>query len=128
MNPEEYLELAKERSDEISEIYIEQKKMARILFESMKMSGVIQVSQGPTGMGKTLVILAVARCLTEIGKRVLISAPTYNHLYDNMIKEAKLIFGEEITKYTPIMYGKTNQRYENLVENCPRKMEYCKMC
>ena len=57
MNPEEYLELAKERSDEISEIYNEQNRMARILFESMKMNGVIQVSQGPTGMGKTLVIL-----------------------------------------------------------------------
>ena len=88
MNPEEYLEVAKDNSDEIYEIYEEQYRMARILFESMKMNGVIQVSQGPTGMGKTLVILAVAKALIEIGKRVLISAPTYNHLYDNMIKEA----------------------------------------
>jgi len=126
MNPEEYLELAKERSDEISEIYNEQNRMARILFESMKMNGVIQVSQGPTGMGKTLVILAVAKSLIEIGKRVLISAPTYNHLYDNMIKEAKLIFGEEITENTPIMFGRTNQRYENLIQECPRHLEYCK--
>jgi len=126
MNPEEYLELVKERSDEISEIYNEQNRMARILFESMKMNGVIQVSQGPTGMGKTLVILAVAKSLTEIGKRVLISAPTYNHLYDNMIKEAKLIFGEDIAKDTPIMFGRTNQRYKDLMQNCPRKLEYCK--
>lgn len=126
MNPEEYLEAAKENSDEISEIYSEQKRMARILFESMKMNGVIQVSQGPTGMGKTLVILAVAKALTDIGKRVLISAPTYNHLYDNMIKEAKLIFGEEITEDTPILYGKSNPRYVNLIENCPRKLEHCK--
>ena len=126
MNPEEYLAMAKERSDEISEIYNEQKRMARILFESMKMNGVVQVSQGPTGMGKTLVILAVAKSLTEIGKRVLISAPTYNHLYDNMIKEAKLIFGEDIAKDTPIMFGRTNQRYKDLMQNCPRKLEYCK--
>lgn len=126
MNPEEYLEAAKENSDEISEIYNEQKRMARILFESMKMNGVIQVSQGPTGMGKTLVILTVAKALTDIGKRVLISAPTYNHLYDNMIKEAKLIFGEEITEDTPILYGKSNPRYVNLIENCPRKLEHCK--
>ena len=126
MNPEEYLEIAKENSDEISEIYTEQKRMARILFESMKMNGVIQVSQGPTGMGKTLVILAVAKALTEIGKRVLISAPTYNHLYDNMIKEAKLIFGEEIGEDTPIMFGKSNIRYEDLLEKCPRGVEQCK--
>lgn len=126
MNPEEYLEVAKNNSDEISEIYGEQNRMARILFESMKMNGVIQVSQGPTGMGKTLVILAVAKALIEIGKRVLISAPTYNHLYDNMIKEAKLIFGEEITKDTPILYGKSNPRYVDLIENCPRKLEQCK--
>jgi len=126
VNSEEYLEVAKDNSEEISEIYSEQKRMARILFESMKMNGVIQVSQGPTGMGKTLVILAVAKTLTDIGKRVLISAPTYNHLYDNMIKEAKLIFGEEIAKNTPILYGKSNSRYVDLMENCPRKLEHCK--
>ncbi len=126
MNPEEYLEVAKKASSEISEIYNEQIRMARILFESMKMNGVIQVSQGPTGMGKTLVILAVAKSLIDIGKRVLISAPTYNHLYDNMIKEAKLIFGEEITANAPILYGKSNPRYADLIGNCPRKLEHCK--
>lgn len=126
MNPEEYLEKAQEMSNEINEIYSEQNTMARILFESMKMNGVVQVSQGPTGMGKTLVILAVAKALIDLGKRVLISVPTYNHLYDNMIKDAKLIFGEGINNDLAIMFGKTNQRYGDLIEKCPRKLEICK--
>ncbi len=126
LNPVEYLNIAKENSATINEIYDEQKKMARILFESMKLNGVVQVSQGPTGMGKTIVIMAVVKALNDIGKRVLVVAPTYNHLKDNVIKDGSLIFGLDFSENPPIMYGKSNKRYGTMIENCPRELEDCK--
>ena len=93
MNPLEYLQKAVNSSDTIDRIYDEQQKMANVLYQSMNQQGVIQVSQGPTGMGKTLVELAVACALKDDGKRVLIAVPTYNHVADNLRMEASLMYG-----------------------------------
>ncbi|MHA1434399.1 MAG: helicase C-terminal domain-containing protein [Candidatus Heimdallarchaeota archaeon] len=121
MNPKEYLKLAASKSPKIKEIYTEQYQMANILYESMKLDGVVQVSQGPTGMGKTLVLLAVARACVELQKRVLIAVPTYNHLIENLIQESKFIFESE----PPTLYGKSNSRYTDQIKSCPRKLEEC---
>ncbi|MFQ5976831.1 MAG: helicase C-terminal domain-containing protein [Candidatus Heimdallarchaeota archaeon] len=119
MEPEEYLDKAAAFSDEIEDPYPEQKRMARILFESMKIQGVVQVSQGPTGMGKTLVQVSVAKALVDLGKRVLIAVPTYNHLNDNTIRELEWIDVDRPS----IIYGISNKRYTDV--KCPLGRSYC---
>lgn len=123
MNPRDYLELAASRSNgRIAQPYDEQIVMANTLFESMKIPNVVQVSQGPTGMGKTIVELSVGHSLTDIDKRVLIAAPTHNHIRDNLLQEAKLIFDE----IPPVMYGVSHQRYAIARNSCPRGLESCR--
>ena len=115
MEPTEYLEKARSNNPEIMEIYPEQEKMSRVLFESLKKGGTIQVAQGPTGMGKTLVIIAVSLALVDIGKRVLIAEPTYRHINDNIQTEYQKIMAG--APPLPIRYGLSHPRYQDLV--CP---------
>jgi len=120
MHPTKYLELAASNSIQIASPYDEQIQMARILYDSMMKQGVIQVSQGPTGMGKTLVVISVGKSLADEGKRVLIAEPTYNHLTDNVLQEFQLISDGPPP---PIRYGISNKRYANLI--CPRGAASC---
>jgi len=64
----------------------EQEEMIRPMFESLQKKGIVFVGQGPTGMGKTYVIVAVTKCLVEKGKRVCIAVPSYTHLKEVMAK------------------------------------------
>lgn len=113
MRPHDFLKIAEERDDTIEEIYTEQFEMAQILYESMLQENTIQVIQGPTGMGKTIVIAANAAALRNAGKRVLIAVPTYTHMNDNTRKALELIDQD----YS-ISYGLTANRYQNL--KCPK--------
>lgn len=65
-------------------LYDEQKQMINPMFETLQRKGVVFVGQGPTGMGKTLVIGAVTKALVAQGKRVCIAVPTYTHLKEVM--------------------------------------------
>jgi len=124
VDPQEYLEQASKRYPEkIKKPYDEQIQMANTLFESMKMSYVVQVAQGPTGMGKTLVELAVARSLNDLDKRVLIAAPTHNHITDNLLQEARLIFDQA----PPVMFGLSHERFDDTRTHCPRGLDTCNM-
>jgi Rad3-related DNA helicase len=67
-----------------TKLYNWQKEMIYPMFEALHKKGVVFVGQGPTGMGKTLVIGAVTKALVSEGKRVCIAVPTYAHLKDVM--------------------------------------------
>nr|MDO8110423.1 helicase C-terminal domain-containing protein [Candidatus Sigynarchaeota archaeon] len=125
MLPEEYLEKARKNSASrrrpITKILPDQVKMANVVFESMKLPHVVQVAQGPTGMGKTLVVLSVAAALNDIKKKVLIAAPTHNHIQDNMNRDGELVFDE----IPPTLYGITHKRYNDARAKCPRGLEAC---
>lgn len=62
----------------------DQKEMIRPMYLALQKEGTVFVGQGPTGMGKTYVIGAVAKALVKSGKRVCIAVPTYTHLKDVM--------------------------------------------
>ena len=79
----DYLELFKENFSHIDEIYDEQERMALRMLSALKNEGSVIVCQGPTGMGKSLVIDAVVMKLANEGKRALISSPVYSALNDN---------------------------------------------
>lgn len=62
----------------------EQKDMITPMYLALQKEGIVFVGQGPTGMGKTYVIAAVAKALVKSGKRVCIAVPSYAHLNDVM--------------------------------------------
>lgn len=64
----------------------DQKEMITPMFLALQKEGNVFVGQGPTGLGKTYVIGAVAKALVRNGKRVCIAVPTYAHLKDVMSK------------------------------------------
>ncbi|MFW9997662.1 MAG: helicase C-terminal domain-containing protein, partial [Candidatus Odinarchaeota archaeon] len=78
-----YLDMFKDYFPHISEIYDVQEKMALKMLNALKNDGTVITCQGPTGMGKSLVIDAVAMKIADEGKRVLISSPVYSALNDN---------------------------------------------
>lgn len=65
-------------------LFPDQKEMITPMFLALQKEGTVFVGQGPTGMGKTYVIAAVAKALVKMGKRVCIAVPTYVHLKDVM--------------------------------------------
>ncbi len=71
--------------------YLEQKEMVYPMFEALQKNGTVFVGQGPTGMGKTFVIGAVAKALVEQGKRVCIAVPSYAHLEDVMGEHLRIL-------------------------------------
>lgn len=81
--------------DELSKhtisLYEEQKQMINTMFEALQRKGMVFVGQGPTGMGKTLVIGAVTKALVAQGKRVCIAVPTYTHLKEVMSYHLNLL-------------------------------------
>lgn len=79
---EEYLSHIKEALG-FNEIYEEQNKMALHLVSALSSAKRVVTCQGPTGMGKSIVIDATALYYADRGKRVLISSPNYPQLNDN---------------------------------------------
>lgn len=65
----------------------EQIEMVNALVPALERKGTVFVGQGPTGMGKTAVIVAATKVLNKKGKRVLLVTPSYDHLYHVMKKE-----------------------------------------
>ena len=65
----------------------EQKEMVGPMFEALQKKGAVFVGQGPTGMGKTYVIGAVAKALVQQGKKVCIAVPSYTHMKEVMGKQ-----------------------------------------
>lgn len=65
----------------------EQKEMVVPMFEALQRRGSVFVGQGPTGMGKTYVIGAVAKAMVKQGKKVCIAVPSYTHMKEVMGKQ-----------------------------------------
>lgn len=63
-----------------------QEEMARAMFDVLRQENMIVVAQGPTGMGKSLVVAAVTKALIMEGRKVCVALPTYNHLHTVMGK------------------------------------------
>ena len=57
-----------------------QEDMTVRMYDALSKKGVVFAGQAPPAFGKTVVIRAVALALTEGGKRVLITEPTYSRL------------------------------------------------
>lgn len=93
----------------------EQKEMIPFMFEALQKKGVVFVGQGPTGMGKTFVVAAVAKALVAQGKKVCIAVPTYAHLRE--------VMGDHLTKmgvdYS--LWRGLPHLEEEMGEGCPLK-------